>query len=191
MPSSASPTCLVRCSIRRRSMRSRASSRGGARSSSSTRMSDRRSEPAVGMLTLLAVLLQVPIPSAPLAHAEIWFDARASIADFQGRASIVTGELVGGAGPADVRGWIEARWSDIDTKNGTRNAHMLKTVDAEHFPVIRFDVTGVTAGADTVAGTLTLHGVTQHVRWPVATQAGADSTSVTADFPIDIRDYGI
>lgn len=134
------------------------------------------------MLSLLAVLLQVPIPTAPLAHAEIWFDARASVADFQGRAKIVRG---------DASGWIEIRWSDIDTKNGTRNAHMLKTVDAEHFPVIRFDVTMVTAGADSVAGTLALHGVTRQVRWPVAARVEADSVSVTADFPIDMRDYGI
>ena len=133
-------------------------------------------------LTLLAVLLQVPVPSAPLAHAEIWFDARASVADFQGRAKVVTG---------DARGWIEVRWSDIDTRNGTRNRHMLKTVDAEQYPVIRFEVTSVTAGADSVAGTLALHGVTRQVRWPVAAHVGADSLSVAADFPIDMRDYGI
>ncbi len=146
------------------------------------------------MLTLLAVLVQaVPLPSAPLTHSEIWFDARATVADFQGRAGAATGELVGGggAGPADARGWIEVRWADIDTRNGTRNRHMLKTVDAERFPVIRYDVTAARPGTDSVVGTLTLHGVTRQVVWPVTVRLGTDTVSVAADFPVDMRDYGI
>jgi polyisoprenoid-binding protein YceI len=142
------------------------------------------------MLALLAVLAQA-VPTGRLAKAEIWFDARATVADFQGRATTVTGELVGGAGPADARGWIEVRWADIDTRNGTRNGHMLKTVDAEQFPVIRFDVTAVRPGIDSVAGTLSLHGVTKEVVWPVRVQVGGDSVSVAADFPVDMRDFGI
>jgi len=142
------------------------------------------------VLTLLAVLVQA-VPSARLTHTEIWFDARATVADFQGRATAATGELVGGAGPADARGWIEVRWADIDTKNGTRNRHMLQTVDAERFPVIRFDVTAVRPGADSVAGTLALHGVTRQVVWPVTVRLGTDSVTVAADFPVDMREYGI
>lgn len=143
------------------------------------------------MLTLLTVILAQTVPTARLAHADIWFDARASVADFQGRATAATGELVGGASPADARGWVEVRWADIDTKNGTRNRHMLQTVEAERFPVIRFDVTAVRPGADTVAGTLTLHGVTRPVVWPVTVRVGTDSVSVAADFSVDMRDYGI
>ena len=144
----------------------------------------------MNVLTLLAVLVQA-VPSAQLSHSEIWFDARASVADFQGRTTAAAGELVGGAGPADARGWIEVRWADIDTKNGTRNRHMLQTVDAERFPVIRFDVTAVRPGADSVAGTLTLHGVTRPVVWPVTVGVEPDSVTVAADFPVDMRDYGI
>jgi len=132
------------------------------------------------VLTLLAVLLQA-VPSAKLVSAEIWFDAKASVADFQGRATVVTGTL----------DWVEVRWQDIDTKNGTRNRHMLKTVDAEHFPVIRFDVTAPRPGADSVTGTLTLHGVSRQVAWPVTVRLGTDTISVAADFPVDMRDYGI
>ena len=134
------------------------------------------------MLPLLAVLVQA-VPAAPLPHAEIWFDAKASVADFQGRVTVATGTLT----------WVEVRWQDIDTKNGTRNRHMLKTVDAEHFPVIRFDLGGTTAdtGPVQVKGTLTLHGVSQPVEWPATIHAEADSVSVAADFPVDMRDYGI
>ena len=129
------------------------------------------------MLPLLSLLLQ----AVPLPRAEIWFDAKASVADFQGRTTIVTGTLE----------WVEVRWADIDTKNGTRNRHMLKTVDADRFPVIRFDVTAPRPGADSVAGTLTLHGVTRPVVWPITTRLGTDTVRVTADFPVDMRDYGI
>jgi len=134
------------------------------------------------MLALLVILAQA-VPTEHLAKAEIWFDARATVADFQGRATVATGTLA----------WVEVRWADIDTNNGTRNRHMLKTVDAERFPVIRFDVSGggVRAGGDSVAGTLTIHGVTRQVVWPVAVQYGADTLKVAADFPVDMRDYGI
>lgn len=153
-------------------------------------MLGRRCSRLVIVLTFLALLAQA-VPSAPLAHSEIWFDARATVADFQGRAATATGELVGGAGPADGRGWVEVRWADIDTKNGTRNGHMLKTVQADRFPVIRFEVTAVRPGLDSVAGTLALHGVTKEVVWPVSAQVEGDTVRVAADFPVDMRDYGI
>ena len=131
---------------------------------------------------LLALLVQA-VPSAPLTHAEIWFDARASVADFQGRASVVTGTVQ----------WVEVRWQDIDTNNGTRNRHMLKTVDAEHFPVIRFDITGTSGdtGQVRLAGTLAMHGVAKAVEWPALVRIEHDSILVSADFPVDMRDYGI
>jgi len=134
------------------------------------------------MLTFLAVLLQA-VPSAKLASADIWFDAKASVADFQGRATGATGTL----------DWVEVRWQDIDTKNGTRNRHMLKTVDAEHFPIIRFDLAGASAdtGQVRLTGTLAMHGVSKPVEWPALVRIDHDSVMVSADFPVDMRDYGI
>jgi len=132
------------------------------------------------LLTLLVVLVQA-VPPAQVVSTEIWFDAKASIADFQGRTTVATGSL----------DWVEVRWRDIDTKNATRNRHMLQTVDAERFPVMRFDLSDVRPGVDSVAGTLALHGVTRQVVWPVTVQYGADTVTVAADFPVDMRDYGI
>jgi polyisoprenoid-binding protein YceI len=136
------------------------------------------------VLILLAVLIQAsPVLSTPLSHAEIWFDAKASVADFQGRTTTATGTL----------NWVEVRWQDIDTNNGTRNRHMLRTVDAEHFPVIRFDITGTSAdtGHVRLSGTLAMHGVTRPVEWPALVRIEHDSILVSADFPVDMRDYGI
>jgi len=135
------------------------------------------------LLPLLLVFLVQALPSAPLPHAEIWFDAKASVADFQGRTTVATG----------TARWVEVRWQDIDTQNGTRNRHMLKTVDADHFPVIRFDLVGITGdtGLVRLTGTLTLHGVSHPVEWPATIRTGSDSVTVAADFPVDMRDYGI
>ena len=135
------------------------------------------------VLTLLTVLVAQSIPAARLAGAEITFDARATVADFQGRTTVATGTLE----------WVEVRWRDIDTKNGTRNRHMLRTVQEERFPVIRFDLTGATGdtGQVRLKGSLTLHGVSQPVEWPAVVRVDADSLSVAADFPVDMRDYGI
>jgi polyisoprenoid-binding protein YceI len=68
---------------------------------------------------------------------------------------------------------------------------MLQTVDAEQFPVIRFDVTGVRPEVDSVTGTLALHGVTRQIVWPIRVLLGTDSVTVAADFPVDMREYGI
>ncbi len=105
------------------------------------------------------------------------------MADFQGHATVATGTL----------NWVEVRWRDIDTKNGTRNRHMLRTVEEERFPVIRFDLAGATGdtGQVQLKGTLTLHGVSQPVEWPAEIHAAGDSVTVAADFPVDMRDYGI
>jgi len=129
------------------------------------------------------VILAFLVQAVLLTHGEIRFDAKASVADFQGRTTVVAGTLE----------WVEVRWADIDTKNGTRNRHMLKTVDAEHFPVIRFDLAGTTAdsGQVQVRGTLTMHGVSHPVEWPAVIHAWPDSAAVAADFPVDMRDYGI
>jgi len=134
------------------------------------------------MLVLLTILAQA-VPPSRLAKAEIWFDARASVADFQGRTTRAM---------SDGKS-VEVRWEDIDTKNGTRNRHMLKTVDAEHFPLIRFELAEATGdtGAVHLKGTLTLHGVSQPVDWPAEIRSAGDTITVSADFPVDMRDFGI
>jgi len=33
--------------------------------------------------------------------------------------------------------------------------------------------------------------VTRDIVWPVSARLGADSVTVVADFPVDMRDYGI
>lgn len=141
-----------------------------------------------------------PIPSGRLARAEIVFDARATVADFKGKTEVAVGELEGGERLTEVRACVEVRWRDIDTKNGTRNRHMLQTVDEPRYPLIRFDLGEVVpqdvapdSAVVLLKGSLSLHGVTREVEWPalVRVQPAGDSVSVVAHFPVDMREYGI
>lgn len=154
------------------------------------------------MLHALLALLVQALPNAHLVRADIVFDAKATVADFQGIARAAAGELIGAERLEDVKGWVEVRWRDIDTRNGTRNRHMLETVRESRYPVIRFDVMGAVPesasggeGGDSAAvllkGLLTLHGQTREVEWPTRARLHADSVIVAADFPVDMRDYGI
>lgn len=151
------------------------------------------------MIPVLFPLLLQAVPNARLVHADITFDAKATVADFQGKTQAASGGLTGGATLRDVRGQVEVRWRDIDTGSGTRNRHMLKTVDEERYPTIRFDLREVAPGggaaADSVPvvlrGELALHGVARAVEWPAALRLDADTLRARADFPLDIRDFGI
>ncbi len=77
-----------------------------------------------------------------------------------------------GALPAFAAGEIE------------KNAHG-DVLDARRFPTIRFETTEVTPS--TVAGRLTLHGVSKDLRGTRTTHDGKD----VAEFEFDQRDFGI
>ena len=151
------------------------------------------------MLTLGATLLMLQaVPAGQLVRREIVFDARATVEDFQGHVTDATGEQSGGADLAAARGWVEVPWRAIDTRNGTRNRHMLKTVDEARYPVIRFDLAEVVADtavghglAVRLRGTLALHGMSRDVEWPAVVSTYPDSVTVDAGFPVDMREYGI
>jgi hypothetical protein len=58
------------------------------------------------------------IPSMPLASGRLSFDGHASVADFTGTTTTVTGEMTGGESLAAVRGWVESPVKTLDTDNG-------------------------------------------------------------------------
>ena len=80
----------------------------------------------------------------------------------------------------------------------TRDRHLRSAMDADRFPVLRFELTAVEQGAsrgDTVSavlvGRLTIHGTEREIRVPAEVLPGRDSIAVRAGFPIDMRDYGV
>ncbi len=159
--------------------------------------------PTLGPALLAAALAAAPAAPAqpvtpgPLSRGEVVFRFHSTIVGrLEGTAPIERAEFTG-TDLAAVRGAAEVRVDRMLTGNGARDRHLREVLEADRYPVIRFDLERVRpdSGADsvgvTLAGDLTLHGVTRPVtaRGWVVRRAG--NVAVAASFPLDMRDYGI
>lgn len=153
---------------------------------------------AVAFLALAAPAQAQAVAAFPLRSGEATFHIRATIvSDFTGHAAVSRAEYAG-ADLAHVRGFAEVRVADMRTGIATRDRHLRSAMDADRFPVLRFELTAVEQGAsrgDTVSavlvGRLTIHGTEREIRVPAEVLPGRDSIVVRAGFPIDMRDYGV
>jgi polyisoprenoid-binding protein YceI len=135
---------------------------------------------------------------ANVVRGTLSFDARATLGAFTGTTSTVTGTMTGGSALREVRGHVEAQVATLKTGNGLRDKDMMKAMDADSFPVMRFELYGVSEqhqAADssvvTLSGQMTLHGVSRDVAVPATVRFGKDGVQVTATFPLNVRDYGV
>jgi polyisoprenoid-binding protein YceI len=146
----------------------------------------------------LAAQLDGAIPSMRLASGRLSFDGHASVGDFTGTTTTVTGQMTGGESLAAVRGWVESPVKSLDTGDGKRDKDLNKSMESTKHPAMRFDLAGVTparARGDTAAvqlqGKLTLHGVTREVTLPGQVWKDGDALRLRSDFPLDLGDYEI
>jgi polyisoprenoid-binding protein YceI len=85
------------------------------------------------------------------------------------------------------------------TGNEHRDRDLYKAMDADRYPMVRFDLTSITPGGvvqgdsvdATLHGTFTARGVTHDVDVPVAIAFGPESIAVRGQFPLDLKDYRI
>lgn len=154
----------------------------------------------VALLLAVAVPLpaQRPIPDGTLREGTLSFDGRATVGDFIGTTSEITGEMRGGAELAAVRGWVEAPVKSLKTGNGRRDRDLNKSMETDKYPTMRFDLAGVTATGQrgdatlaTLHGTLLIHGVSRKVALPAAVTLGTDAIRLRSDFPMNLKDYKI
>jgi polyisoprenoid-binding protein YceI len=145
-----------------------------------------------------ALATQRAIPSSTIGAGVLSFEGHATVGDFTGTTSTVSGEMTGGADLSAVRGWVEAPVKTIQTGNGKRDKDLNKCMESGKYPVIRFDLTGVVPGAargDTVEvtllGTFQIHGVSQADSIPATVVLLPDGVRVEAKAPLDLGDYGI
>jgi polyisoprenoid-binding protein YceI len=139
------------------------------------------------------------VPAATLREGTLSFDGHASTGDFAGTTRSVTGAVLASPDYASVRGWVEAPVATLRTGNGLRDRDLRKSMEAERYPTMRYDVDGATvrsaASADSVAlllhGTLRLHGVGRPVDVPVTVVRTADGAQVTGTFPLDVTAYQV
>jgi polyisoprenoid-binding protein YceI len=139
-----------------------------------------------------------PIPGGTVREGRLSFDGRATTGAFTGTTTTVRGEMSAGGSLAEVRGWVDAPVSTILTGNGHRDKDLNKSLESELYPTIRFDLTGVTPGAergDTVdvvlQGRFDIHGVTREASIPATVVTQPDAIRVRGDTPLSLKDYKI
>lgn len=146
----------------------------------------------------IAAQLNGPIPDMRLTAGTLSFDGHASVGDFTGTTTTVSGEMTGGERVEAVRGWVESPVKTLDTGNGKRDKDLNKSMESGKHPTMRFELTGVTpegAASDSTAvrldGRLTLHGVTRDVTLPARIWREGHALRLRSDFPLDLGDYEI
>jgi polyisoprenoid-binding protein YceI len=124
------------------------------------------------LVTLLwwapAVLAAQAIPTLPSVSGTLAFDGSATLGDFTGTTSMLAGRLDGASSLPGVRGWLEASARSLHTGNGKRDRDMLKSLEVDRYPTMRFDLDAVAVGDTdgdsipvTLRGRFTIHGVTR------------------------------
>jgi polyisoprenoid-binding protein YceI len=105
--------------------------------------------------------------------------------------------MSGGPDISAVRGWVESPVNALKTGNDRRDRDLLKSMEADKYPNLRFDLDGVTAmGAGdsvpvTLKGRLTIYGVERTVEPPGWAVVGSGGVHVHSDFPVNLKDYKI
>lgn len=141
---------------------------------------------------------QVPIPNGTLRGGRLSFDGHATVGDFTGVTTTVTGELVGAPDLSGVRGWITAPVVSLLTGKDRRDRDLNKSMESETYPELRFELTGVDSASGRedsltaiLRGRLVLHGVTRAVSLPSLLSFRPDGVRVRSTFPLNVRDYEI
>jgi polyisoprenoid-binding protein YceI len=140
---------------------------------------------------------QRAVPDGRLAAGTLSFDGRATVGDFTGTTTAVSGRMTGGDLSA-VRGWVEAPVKTLVTGNRKRDRDLNKSMESDRYPTIRFDLSSVLPGAvrgDTadvrLVGTFTLHGVERADTTPATVVLGGDRIRVRGRTPLNLKDYRI
>ena len=141
---------------------------------------------------------QQPIPGGTVREGTLSFDGKATMGDFTGTTTTVTGTLTGGATLAEVRGAVEAPVQTLVTGNGKRDRDLNKSMESDQFPTLRFVLTQVdpaSGSADslpaTLHGLMTIHGVTHDVSIPSILRFRSDGVRVQGSLPLNLKDYQI
>jgi polyisoprenoid-binding protein YceI len=142
--------------------------------------------------------MQTPVPGGVVREGTLSFDGRATLGDFVGTTSTVTGQLEGAESLAGVHGWVEAPVKTLVTGNGKRDRDLNKSMESEQYPVLRFELASLEPGTGqqdslpvTLHGRLIIHGVTREVQLPGVITLAADHGRIRSSFPLNLKDYRI
>ncbi len=137
-------------------------------------------------------------PDGSVRSGRLSFDGKATLGDFTGVSDSVRGQMTGGASLRDVRGWVEAPVRTLKTGNGRRDRDLIKTMEADIYPNIRFVLEGVEpqwergdSASVTLAGRFFIHGVARAERVAATVVRTAAGIRVKATLPMNLHDYRI
>jgi polyisoprenoid-binding protein YceI/CheY-like chemotaxis protein len=146
----------------------------------------------------LAAQAPVAIPDGNVIAGTLRFDGHATVGDFVGTTTVVTGRITGAEEITAVRGWVEAPVRSLTTGDSKRDKDLNKSMESDKYPNIRFELTGITPKrgtpdslAATLHGALMIHGVTRMVALPARLQFNGSQARVRSDFPLNLKDYRI
>ena len=139
-----------------------------------------------------------PIPDGTVRSGTLSFDGRATMGDFTGTTTTLSGAMTGGTTLAAVRGWVEAPVRTLVTGNSHRDRDLNQSMESDKYPTIRYELGGVIPGearGDTVAvilqGDFLIHGVKQHAEIPATVVFLDDGVRVRGDVPLNLKSYRI
>jgi len=164
-----------------------------------------QSRKTIGRLTAAALVASVsvargqglpPTPLAMLQSGTLSFSAHATVGDFIGSTSTITGAVTSDL--PDARGWVQAPVATLVTHNDHRDRDLRSSMEVEKYPTMRFTLARMSeapasgaTGAVILHGTLTIHGVTRDVDLPATVERSADTIHVTSAFPLDLHDFRV
>jgi YceI-like protein len=141
---------------------------------------------------------QLPIGSGKVVAGTLSFDGHATVGDFTGTTTTVTGEMTGGPDVSAVRGWVEAPVSTLRTGKDKRDQDMNKSMETAKYPTIRYELLGVTPDSwhgdtaqVTLRGRFLIHGVAKEVDFPGSVAVDQNAVRVRATVPLNLKDYRI
>jgi len=150
------------------------------------------------LLPLRAVRAQQAVTDGRIESGTLSFDGHATMGDFTGVTSTLSGELTGAPELPGVRGWVEAPVATLKTGKGKRDTDLNKSMESEKYPTIRYELDGVTQNgwrADTADVTLhgrfLIHGVTREADLQGRVVIQDTRIRVLAQTPLNLKDYRI
>jgi polyisoprenoid-binding protein YceI len=138
------------------------------------------------------------LPDGQLVSGTLSFDGHATVGDFVGTTSTVSGQISGAPDLERVQGWVEAPVRSLKTGDGKRDKDLNKSMESDKYPTMRFNLDSITRVREMsdslqvlLHGSLMLHGVSRRVDLPAAIRLGESTARMRSDFPVNLKDYRI
>lgn len=170
-------------------------------------MRTRHSAPILALATIAMFAAWTPLmtPLTIKTGSRVWFDGTSTVRSWSCVAPRIDAVIEADAGaPAAVLAGTKAvkavtltfPVAQLDCDNRTMNGHMMKALNAERQPTIRFamtsyDIARGTAVIGTLQGTLLLNGQTRPISFPATFVSANGALRVTGKYPLKMTDWGV